>query len=142
MRVQEICELELAARELQRAIKRASIRIKNTDSNLPSQLMDSAYDATELTADFLHSLSEICKEDSDNDLKDLLIERSTAPGWEAWCRLLSERLISLKDQISPIHIEKEKEYSEETEDAFSGKPNKIKSENPSSPEIIKIKATA
>lgn len=138
LRLQEISELELAAKELHRALKRASLRMSSLNSNaldkqVVMQLLDSAADSVELSHEFLNNLSEIYPEDNFTDLKILLEERKSAPGWEAWTNLLTERLRSYTNQnCFPFH-------------KISDEPNildEITEENPSDSSIIKIKATA
>jgi hypothetical protein len=82
----------------------------------------------------------MCEEDSDQDLTDLMKERAHAPGWEAWCTLLSERLKSLKDRSTPIHLENVSKYTEESSIFQNNDGAKSPTEeNPLPSEIIKIK---
>src|SRR5690606_591277 len=81
LRQQEISELELAARELLLALKRASLRLSSTENKGYLDLLDPAINATELAGDFLGSLSESYPEDKKEDFTDLLKERKNAPGW-------------------------------------------------------------
>lgn len=112
LRHQEISELELAAKELLLALKRASLRLESTENKDYLDLLDPAINATELASDFLSSLSELYPEDKKVDFTDLLKERRNAPGWEAWTRLLYERLHiiykgNINNDCSPLNLNKE-----------------------------------
>jgi len=127
LRLQEISELELAAKELLRALNRASLRMSSSQTEISTQLLDSAADSVELAHEFLKNLVEIYPEDTIIDLRTLLEERKSSAGWEAWTNLLTERLKSYSDQMCyPLHCN----------------PEEINEENPSETSIIKIKATA
>jgi hypothetical protein len=143
LRLQEISELELAAKELLRALNRAVLRTQSTKSKVPLDFLDSAINATELSLEFLQSIVDFCDEDSEEELKELMKERINAPGWEAWCTLLSERLRSLKDRTSPVHLENKINHTEEHSIFQSEKEayNETQ-ENLLPSEIIKIKVTA
>lgn len=112
LRQQEISELELAAKELLLALKRAALRLNSAEDKEYLDLLDPAIHSTELAGDFLSSLSEQYPEDKKEDFIDMLKERKNAPGWEAWTRLLYERLyIIYKGDISsdcnPLNSNKE-----------------------------------
>ena len=117
LRHQEISELELAAKELLLALKRASLRLNSTDSNSTENsayidLLEPAINATELATDFLGSLTEEFPEDKKSDFINLLKERKNAPGWEAWTRLLYERLFiiykgNINNDCSPLNTNNE-----------------------------------
>ncbi len=138
LRLQEISELEIAAKELHRALKRASLRMSSSESKISNpeistQLLDSAADSVELAYEFLQNLTEAHPEDRISDLKNLLEERKSAAGWEAWTNLLTERLRSYNDpNCFPNHFKPED----------CGIMEEIGEENPSEPSIIKRKATA
>lgn len=106
LRLQELSELELAARELHRALGRANLRLSSFDTPVPSDLMIAASDSIELASDLLHQMVELYPEDSEDDMRTLLEERKTAPGWEAWCNLLTERLEMLKNTFKKQNPEK------------------------------------
>jgi hypothetical protein len=106
LRLQELSELELAARELHRALGRANLRLGSFDSLVPSDLMVAASDAIELASDLLHQMVDLYPEDSEEDMRTLLEERKTAPGWEAWCNLLTERLEMLKNTFKKQNLGK------------------------------------
>jgi hypothetical protein len=96
VRQQELSELELAARELYRAIDRASVRIASANSSIPLSVVSASSEAVELAVELLHQLVEHQPEDTEEDMSELLQERKNAPGWEAWCILLKERIEMLK----------------------------------------------
>ncbi len=101
IRLQELSELELAAKELYRALERASIRITASESEaIPASLISASSEAIELAAELLHQMVELQPEDSEEDMKALLEERKSAPGWEAWCILLRERIEMIKNTFS------------------------------------------
>ncbi|HMO18969.1 MAG TPA: hypothetical protein PKA63_12970 [Oligoflexia bacterium] len=118
LRVQEVCELQLAARELLRALEAAALRIKSINRNTAEEylkkdssiLIDSSLNALELTVELLQHLIESLPEDSEKDMLELLKERENAPGWDAWRALLNERLtiferssnITISDKLNNI----------------------------------------
>lgn len=55
-------------------------------------LVKASSEALELAVELLSQAIEGYPEDSEEDMLELLEERKTAPGWEAWCRLLKERI--------------------------------------------------
>lgn len=98
IRLQELSELELAAKELLRAMDRASIRISSSEKKfIPADLIQASSEAIELASELLHQIVDLQPEDTEEEMLELLEERKLAPGWEAWCKLLSERIEMLKN---------------------------------------------
>ena len=94
------------------ALKRASLRINASNNKNYLDLLDPAINATELASEFLGNLAELYPEDEKEDFIDLLKERKNAPGWEAWTRLLYERLHiiykgNINNDCSPLKTNKE-----------------------------------
>jgi hypothetical protein len=113
LRLQELSELELAARELHRALGRANLRISSFDTPVPTDLMVASSDAVELACELLHQMVELYPEDSEEEMRTLLEERKSAPGWEAWCNLLTERLEMLKNTFKKHNGEKSTSFVQE-----------------------------
>lgn len=106
LRLQEISELELATKELLRALRRASLRINLSDSEESTENLFTCINALEIANISLNEMLDIYPEDTDLDLKDLLKERLSAPGWETWTRLVSERLQNIQEEnLTPLHCE-------------------------------------
>jgi len=104
IRLLELSELELAAKELSRALERTSLRLRTYDAPIPKDLIEASLNAVDLAADLLHQSVDLHPEDSESDMKDLLEERAKAPGWEAWLTLLKERMESLySNYTNPQH---------------------------------------
>jgi len=87
-RLQELGELELAARELQRAIQRANIR-NGESSNIE---FDEALLSMESVIRTLNNLVHAHPGDSAETIGQLIEERKSIPGWENWARIVRERL--------------------------------------------------
>jgi hypothetical protein len=121
VRLQELSELELAAKELYRALERASVRMESQKSDIPDNLLDSSSEAIELAVELLHQIVEIHPEDSEADMKDMLEERKSAPGWEAWCNLVKERIEMLKNTFPISH---DIRHSDTTSNEISSEENR------------------
>ena len=98
VRLQELAELEQAAVELTKAVKRAEIRT----AHAPVDPLRERHFSEVLRA--LHyvveSLSELTGAHPGDDLKtmlELVRERKDAPGWENWTELLRQRLKLMKE---------------------------------------------
>jgi len=93
LRLQEIGELEQAAQELKKALKRAEIRSADAPSGpIKNEHFSQILVALEYVVESLETLSEAHQGDNETTMNDLLSERESAPGWENWCRLLKQRL--------------------------------------------------
>lgn len=131
LRLQELSELELAIKEIQRALVRANVRQTSSNATVASEYIKSSKEAIELALSLISQCIEEYPEDSDQDLYDLLSERKSAPGWEAWTRLLSEKLKSITDgSLTPIHYAHEEIVS----------PPEMAHEHPQRSIELKIKA--
>lgn len=108
LRLQELSELELATKELQRALHRAIIRMETSNLDSLREILHSSHEAIDLAKNLISQCIEEYPEDSDEDMLSLLSERKSAPGWEAWTTLLSEKLKSISNStITPIHFNEE-----------------------------------
>jgi len=111
LRLQELSELEQAASELKKAVKRAEIRcqptgevtsepLTSTDDTSASQDLGGIRQdhfsqiliALDYVAESLSTLTKAHPGDDDVMLSRILKERENAPGWENWCSLLEQRL--------------------------------------------------
>lgn len=93
LRLQELGELEQAALELKKAVKRAEIRAGDAPLGaIKKDHFSQLLVALEYIVESLETLSEAHEGDSEEIMGDLLSERESAPGWENWCRLLKQRL--------------------------------------------------
>jgi len=99
LRLQELGELELAAKELSRALRRAQIRSENRFA--PTALPNGEVSAEKLaeivsSLDFavnrLSTLIHLHPGDSVDDMERLIEERKAISGWENWSRIVKERL--------------------------------------------------
>ncbi len=105
LRLQELNELKLATKELGNALKRAQVRVENQSENLGAASdyfnnnLGIAIEALELSLSTLDEVVDAYPEDTDQDMLDMLTEREMAPGWEAWSKLVSEKLFSTDYQI-------------------------------------------
>lgn len=93
VRALELSELEQAATELRMAIARAQVRSKNASLGLKSE---ENYEEILVALDFaiasIHQISEEHPGDEPEVLEQMIDERSDAPGWGNWTRLLRQRI--------------------------------------------------
>ena len=91
LRQQEVLELYQVVQELMKALKVAGIRTETAlkppylgqhFSDLVSQL--------EPIANVLNNLAEAHPGDSDEDIKELIKERSNLPSWKNWTQLIED----------------------------------------------------
>ncbi|HQH28178.1 MAG TPA: hypothetical protein PLP17_12330, partial [Oligoflexia bacterium] len=97
LRLQELAELEQAATELRNALQRAAVRTRNAPI---ASLSDASFSEVLAALDFIvESLAELTQQHPGDDaesMKQLLLERQDAPGWENWAKLLQQRLALFK----------------------------------------------
>lgn len=98
VRLQELNEISLAIKEISRVLHRTSRRLGHNIDALNH--MESTKEAIELAHNLIESAILTYEEDTQEDLEEMLKERRSAPGWEAWCRLVESRLNYLKNQIN------------------------------------------
>lgn len=93
--MQELSELEQASSELRKALERAQQR---TTRKAIAPIMPQHFTDLIKAIRFIeYSLQTICDAhpgDTEQDLTDLINERSGFTGWESWTTLLSEQLLS------------------------------------------------
>lgn len=108
LRLQELSELEQAASELKKAVKRAEIRCQTKTSKessteeelertramggIKKEHFSQVLVALEYVVESLSTLTEAHPGDDDEVMSKILKERENAPGWENWCCLLEQRL--------------------------------------------------
>jgi hypothetical protein len=94
LRLQELGELELAAKELSRALKRAEIRSENRFIGGPvsAEQIAEVVDSVDGVISQLKSLIHLHPGDSSEDMEKLIEERQSISGWENWARIVRERL--------------------------------------------------
>ncbi|MCB0333572.1 MAG: hypothetical protein KDD55_08745 [Bdellovibrionales bacterium] len=94
VRQQELSELEQAASELRKALDRARQRTLRAPAHriLPSHFVD-IIKAMRFVEASLQTLSDAHEGDEQRALKDLVVERSSLSGWEAWTSLVKEQLL-------------------------------------------------
>jgi len=94
LRLQEIGELELAAKELSRALKRAQLRTESNAGNtrITSDQVLEVAEVVDNATQLLSELLRIHPGDSIEDIEQLIEERQTVSGWENWSRIVRERL--------------------------------------------------
>ena len=98
LRQQELSELEQAALELLKAIKRARARANRAPvSPILPQHFDDSMKALEYVVDSLEILCDAHSGDSALELNQLVQERSESAGWEVWSNLLREQLVLTRD---------------------------------------------
>ena len=98
MRLQELAELEQAAIELGKAIKRAHIRTGRAPiGDLCEEQFNHVLEAAQALVQGLSDLTTAHPGDDLTTMKQLLRERRDAPGWETWSRLLRQRLELMQD---------------------------------------------
>ena len=99
IRMQELGELEQAAKELRRAIQRAQLRTEyapvgeiTRGSYVPAlEYLDQAIES-------LSTLIELHPGDDEITLKNLIDERKESPGWESWVELVTQRFMLLDNK--------------------------------------------
>ena len=95
LRLQEWAELEQAAAELKKALKRAQIRTNDTLKEQSPYDQESLSDillAIDYIVNNLANLTSLHPGDEPADLSNLLKERKNSPGWENWTRMLEQKL--------------------------------------------------
>ena len=99
LRLQELGELELAAIELGRAIRRAQIRSENRftptthpTSEITPERLEEIASSLDFAANKLAGLVHLHPGDSVDDMERLIGERKSISGWENWSRIVKERL--------------------------------------------------
>ena len=120
LRLQEVAELQQAAIELTRALKRAQIRMQRTSDSLEEELdtspnaplarLGTAIEAADVLVSELIEVTQQFDDDDLQTMRKLLNERQNAPGWETWTQLLSQRL-SLEEansEITPLNSSERK----------------------------------
>ena len=92
VRMQEIGELEQAAKELRRAVQRAQLRTEYAPvGDITREAFVPALEYLDQVLMSLSTLIELHPGDSETTLKNLVEERKDAPGWESWVELVSQR---------------------------------------------------
>ena len=94
LRQQELSELEQAASELRKALERAKSR--TTKKTVGAILPDHFNDIIKAMRFVEYSLQTLCDAHPGDHLQvlnDLVNERSSLAGWEAWTNLLHEQLV-------------------------------------------------
>lgn len=94
LRLQEILELEQCAAELRKALERALRRTKRkrTGPVLPTHFHD-IIKAMHFVEASLATLCDAHEGDDEQEMNDLIHERSSFSGWEAWVSLLRQQLV-------------------------------------------------
>lgn len=99
LRLQELGELELAAKELSRALKRAQIRSEDRfnhhafkKSEISPEKLAEIISSLDFASNKLMALIHLHPGDSVNDMERLIEERKSISGWENWSRIVKERL--------------------------------------------------
>jgi len=92
LRLQEVGELELAAKELARAIKRAQIRVESSPSPITAEQVGEVLAAVDAASEMLAALIELHPGDTEQDMERMIEERQHISGWENWTTIVRERL--------------------------------------------------
>ena len=99
LRLQELGELELAAKELSRAVRRAQIRSENRfgqsaqiNSDISPEKLAEIVSSLDFASNRLSALINLHPGDSADDMESLIEERKSISGWENWSRIVKERL--------------------------------------------------
>ena len=101
LRLQELCELQQAALELSKAVRRAEVRTDQCPcGQIRKEHLAEIRSALEYAVDALTTLTEAHPGDGQNVLEEMAKEREEAPGWENWTRLLSQRLHTMSQYES------------------------------------------
>ncbi|MCB0329517.1 MAG: hypothetical protein KDD70_07635 [Bdellovibrionales bacterium] len=95
LRQQELSELEQASSELRKALERARLRTERAPAGriLPSHF-DDLLKAVRFLESSLQTLCDAHEGDSTDVLEELVEERVSLRGWEAWTRIVMEQLAS------------------------------------------------
>ena len=95
VRQQELSELEQVASELRKSLERARQRTERCDRTriLPSHY-DDILKAIKFVEASLQTLCDAHEGDTQENLIDLLGERSQLVGWETWSAILREQILS------------------------------------------------
>ena len=106
VRQQEISELEQAAAELLKALKRAQQRTSRRPVSpiLPSHYVD-IIKAMHFVEQSLQTLCDAHPGDTREHLIDMINERSGLSGWEHWTSLLSEQLVQHRETERAEEVE-------------------------------------
>lgn len=97
LRLQELGELEQAAVELKKAVKRAEVRTSISDAGpIKGEHFTQLLVALEYIVESLGTLAGAHPGDDADTMVQMLDERKDAPGWENWARLLKQRLEILR----------------------------------------------
>ncbi len=104
LRQQELSELEQAAAELRKAIERAQARTSRRQAGLilPGHF-DDILKAMRFVEYSLQTLCDAHPGDEPEVVLDLINERSSMSGWEAWTSLLREQSHFEDSQLSQSH---------------------------------------
>ena len=89
----ELAELEQIASELLKAVNRLKTRTEQAQSPSSPQAVELKYAVSSLS-EVIESLAICCDEtpaDTDDQLLDIVRERSSYPGWEHWTSLVLEQ---------------------------------------------------
>lgn len=98
LRLQELAELQQAASEFRKALKRAEIRTDDSSCELiDAEHFSKMIEAVDYILDMVSKLTDKHPGDDLNQMKKMIEERKDAPGWENWTRLLGQRIISLEN---------------------------------------------
>lgn len=99
LRLQELGELELAAKELCRALRRAQIRSENRfgpnalpNGEISAEKLAEVASSLDFASNRLLALMHQHPGDSVDDMERLIEERKSISGWENWSRIVKERL--------------------------------------------------
>ena len=99
VRMQEIGELEQAAKELRRAVQRAQLRTEYAPvGDITREAFVPALEYLDQAIISLSSLVELHPGDNDSTLKNLVEERKESPGWESWVELVTQRFSLLDNK--------------------------------------------
>ena len=97
VRMQELGELEQAAKELRRAVQRAQLRTEFAPTgDITREAYVPALEHLDQAIASLGTLVELHPGDDDVTLKNLLEERKDTPGWESWVELVTQRFMFFK----------------------------------------------
>ena len=101
LRLQELGELEQAAVELHKALKRAEVRTGEAATGpIKKEHFNQIRVAMDYVVESLGTLSGAHPGDESDTMEQMLDERKDAPGWENWARLLKQRL-EIVNQYKP-----------------------------------------
>lgn len=102
LRLQELTEISLAVKEIERVLQRTKRRLSHNPESVT--LAEDTINAINLAYELLETNIRLYPEDSPEDLEIMLGERRDAPGWEAWCKLVESRLNYIKSERDSILI--------------------------------------